>query len=189
MCSLLKKNLHWNILNLVRQKQKCPITQRFLSVVSPNNIDVPIKFKGRLASQEQKRIISDFITESDSTKVDWDALKTSVLSINRGYINEKNINGCILEACSYKMRLDLTKSFMMYLKNHCQTKPNIAIELLYIRSCYASRDQLTDDDKHEIQTICHSLFKNNSHLLSSILIEGINYSLITFIKLMEFNVF
>lgn len=178
MCSLLKKHLHWNVLNLICQKRKCLLTQRFLSVVLPNGVDVPVMMKGRFASQEQKRIISEFITESNPTKLDWDALKSSVLSINRGYINEKNINGCILETCSNKMRLDLAKSYMTYLENRGQTKPNIALQLLYIRSCYACRDQLTVEDKHEIKTICHLLFKNNSHLLNAVILEGINYSII-----------
>jgi len=128
--------------------------------------------KGRFASEEQKRIITELIIKSSSSIIDWDALKSSVLSINRGYINEKNINGCILEACSQQKRLDLVKSFMKYVKQCSHGKPNIALELLYIRSCYKSRDELTDNDQYEIQTNCQSLFKNNLHLLNSVLLEG-----------------
>lgn len=174
MCSLLKKTLQWNLFNFICKKQTCIYTQRLLSTVLPNQTDVPIIMKGRFASNEQKRIITEFITESASTEIDWNALKMSVLSINRGYINEKNINGCILETCSHTKRLDLAKSFMKYVKGCNQTKPNMTLELLYIRTCYASRDQLTNDDQYEIQAICQLLFKNNSHLLNSVLLEGNN---------------
>lgn len=172
MCSLLRKHLSWNISNLVSPRQTTIYTQKLLSVVTPDVI-VPHKMKGRFASEEQKRIITEFVTKSSSTILDWNALKLSVLSINRGYINEKNINGCILETCSQQKRLDLAKSFMKYVKQCSQGKPNIALELLYIRSCYKSRNQLTDNDQYEIQANCQSLFKNNLHLLNSILLEGI----------------
>lgn len=169
-----KKPLQWTLLNFVCQKQNCIHFKRLLSTVSPHKTDVPIIMKGRLASNEQKRIITEFITESGSTELDWNTLKKSVLFINRGYINEKNISGCILEACSQTKRLDLAKSYMKYVKRCGQTKPNITLELLYIRTCYASRDQLTNDDQYEIQVICQSLFKNNLHLLNSVLLEGNN---------------
>ncbi|KAL4122450.1 hypothetical protein QTP88_014779 [Uroleucon formosanum] len=172
MCSLLRKHLHWNLPKLVSARQTSIYTQRLLSVVTPDII-VPRKMKGRFASEEQKRIISEFVIKSNSSINDWGALKSSVLSIERGYINEKNINGCILEICSQQKRLDLVKSFMKYVKQCSQSKPNIALELLYIRSCYKSRYELTDDDQYEIQTNCQSLFKNNLHLLNSVLLEGI----------------
>lgn len=171
MCLLLRKQLHWNLLNLIWKKETWVCDQRLYSVAS-NEVRVPYKMKGRFASNEQKRIISDFIAESNSKKIDWNALKLSVLSLNRGYINEKNISGCILENCSREKRLDLAKSYMKYMKECGQTKPNISLELLYLRSCYASRNQLTDDDRHEIQTSCQMLFKNYSHLLNSVLLEG-----------------
>ncbi|XP_001949258.2 mitochondrial ribonuclease P catalytic subunit [Acyrthosiphon pisum] len=172
MCSLLRKHLHWNLLKLVCPRHTIIYTQRLLSVVTPDII-VPRKMKGRFASEEQKRIITELVIKSSSSIIDWDALKSSVLSINRGYINEKNINGCILEACSQQKRLDLVKSFMKYVKQCSHGKPNIALELLYIRSCYKSRSELTDNDQYEIQTNCQSLFKNNLHLLNSVLLEGI----------------
>lgn len=174
MCSLLKKQLHWNLLSLVYQKQTIFNTKRLLSMISPDRINTPVKLKGRLASSEQKRIIQEFVANSSSTQIDWNAFKMSVLSINRGYINENNINGCILETCTQQKRLDLAKSYIKYVKGYNQTKPNIALELLYIRSCYASRDQLTDDDHYEIQTSCQSLFNNYFHLLNSVLLEGNN---------------
>ncbi|VVC27280.1 Hypothetical protein CINCED_3A023283 [Cinara cedri] len=62
---------------------------------------------------------------------------------------------------------------MRYIKECGQTKPNTILQLLYIRSCYASQDQLTDEDQHEIQTICLSILKNNSHLVNSTFMEGI----------------
>jgi len=142
-----------------------------LSAISSTGIPGPEKLKGRCASNEQIRIITEFVTESSSSKINWNALKTNVLSINRGYINEKNINGIILETCSKQKRLDLAKSYMNYVRECGQTKPNMSLELLYIRSCYASRDQLSDEDQNEIQTICNSLVKKNSHLLNNVL-EG-----------------
>ncbi|XP_026804869.1 mitochondrial ribonuclease P catalytic subunit [Rhopalosiphum maidis] len=172
MCSLIRKHLQWNLPKMVSPRQTSIYTQRLLSVVTPN-ITVPPKMKGRFASGEQKRIITEFVTKSNSPIIDWNALKSSVLSINRGYINEKNINGCILETCSQQQRSDLVKSFMKYVKQCSNGKPNIALELLYIRSCYKSRKELTDDDQYEIQINCHSLFKNNRHLLNSVLLEGI----------------
>jgi len=171
MGSLLRKYLHWNLPKLVSPTLTNIYSQRLLSVVTPEKI-VPRKMKGRFASDEQKRIITEFVIKSSSTILDWDSLKSSVLSINRGYINEKNINGCILEICSQQKRLDLVKSFMKYVKQCSQGKPNIALELLYIRSCYKSRNELTDNDLYEIQTTCQSLFKNNLHLLNSVLLEG-----------------
>lgn len=172
MGSLLRRHLYWNLLKLVNPRQTSIDTQRLLSHVTPDIIDVPRKVKGRYASNEQKRIITDFVTESSSSVLDWNALKTSVLSINRGYINEKNINGCILETCSQQNRMDLVKSYMKYVKGLSKGKPNISLELLYIRSCYNSRNELTEDDQCEIQTSCQSLFKNNFHLLNSVLLEG-----------------
>jgi len=174
MCSLLKKQFRWNILNYISKKQiHTSYTQwSAWQTVSSSGKDVPFKMKGRLASSEQKRIISEFVTDASTTKVDWNVLKTSVLSIDRGYINLRNINGCILETCSKQKRLDLAKSYLNHVKGCGQTKSNLALELLYIRSCYALRDQLTDDDRHEIQVNCHSLFKNHSHLLNSIFLEG-----------------
>lgn len=174
MCSLLKKQPHWNLLQSVCQKQICIYAQRLWSTVPVTEVDVPRKLKGKFASHEQTRIISEFITVSDSTKLDWNKLKESVLSIDRGYVNERNLNGCILDICSKQKRLDLTKSYMKYIKGCSQIKPNTALQLFYIRSCYASRDQMTDEDRQEIQDICLSLLKNNSHLLNSTLIEGIN---------------
>jgi len=171
MCSLIRKHLQWNLPKMVSPRQTSIFTQRLLSVVTPDII-VPPKMKGRFASGEQKRIITEFVTKSNSPIIDWNALKSSVLSINRGYINEKNINGCILEICSQQQRSDLVKSFMKYVKQCSNGKPNIALELLYFRSCYKSRKELTDDDQYEIQTNCHSLFKNNRHLLNSVLLEG-----------------
>lgn len=171
MCSLLRKHLQWNSPKLVRPRLTCIYTQRLLSVVTPDII-VPRKMKGRFASDEQKRIITEFVIKSSSTILDWNALKSSVLSINRGYMNEKNINGCILEICSQQKRLDLVKSFMKYVKQCSQGKPNTALELLYIRSCYKSRNELTDNEQREIQTNCQSLFKNNLHLMNSVLLEG-----------------
>lgn len=172
MCSLLRKHLHWNLPKLLGPRQTSIYTQRLMSVVTPDKI-APRKVKGKFASEEQKRIITEFVIKSSSTTLDWDALKSSVLSINRGYINEKNINGCILETCSQQKRLDLIKSFMKYVKQCSRGKPNMALELLYIRSCYKSRNELTDNDQNEIQTSCQSLFKNNLHLLNSVLLEGI----------------
>lgn len=176
MRSLLKKQFHWNLLNFVSNKQiPTSYIQRttWSSTVPSSGMDVPpAKMRGRLASNEQKRIITEFVTEANTTKVDWNSLKTSVLSIDRGYINTRNINGCILETCSKQNRLDLVKSYMNHLKGCGETKPNFALELLYIRSCYTSQDQLTDDDRHEIQITCQSLFKKNSHLLNSVLLEG-----------------
>lgn len=173
MCSLLKKEPFWNLLNLIYNKQTTNHTKRLLSMVVPDGMNTPVKLKGRLASNEQKRIIQEFIINSSLTKIDWNALKISVLSINRGYINEKNINGCIFETCTQQKRLDLAKSFMKYLKE-CQTKPNIALELIYFRSLYASRDHLTDDDYYEIQTSCQSIYKKYLPVLNSALLEGNN---------------
>lgn len=170
MCSFFKKHLHWSLTNLIYPKQTFFCTQRLLSVASPNSTHVPVK--GRFASAEQKRIIAEFVSETGSTTPDWDALKKSILSINRGYINEKNINGCILDSCSHLKRVDMAKSFMKYIKS--RVEPNLALELLYIRSCYASQDQLTTDDIDEIHTSCKSIFKKNSHLLNSVLLEGNN---------------
>lgn len=189
MFSLLKKQLQWNLLNFICQKQSCIYNRRLLSSVSQNHTDVPIAMKGRMASTEQIRIITEFVTESGSTEHNWDALKTSVLSINRGYINANNINGCILETCSHQKRLDVAKSYMKYVKGCSQTKLNMTLELLYIHSCYASRDQLTDDDRHEIQVNCQSLFKNNSHLLNSILLEGSNDYVILYILIKIISLF
>jgi len=171
MCSLIRKHLPWNLLKVVSPRQTIIHTQRLLSVVTPDIIE-PRKVKGRFASEEQKRIIAEFVTKSSSTIIDWNELKLSVLSINRGYINEKNINGCILEACSQQKRSDLVKSFMKYVKECSNGKPNLALELLYIRSCYKSQKELTDDDQYEIQTNCQSLFKNNLHLMNPVLLEG-----------------
>lgn len=171
MCSLLRKHLHWNLPKLICPRHTSIYTQRLLSVVTPD-ITVPRKMKGRFASEEQKRIITELVIKSSSSIIDWDALKSSVLSINRGYINEKNINGCILEECSQQKRLDLVKSFMKYVKQCSHGKPSIALELLYIRSCYKSRNELTDNDQYEIQTNCQSLFENNLHLLNPVLLEG-----------------
>lgn len=171
MCSLIRKHLPWNLLKVVSLRQTIIHTQRLLSVVTPDIIE-PRKVKGRFASEEQKRIIAEFVTKSSSTITDWNVLKLSVLSINRGYINEKNINGCILEACSQQQRSDLVKSFMKYVKECSNGKPNLALELLYIRSCYKSQKELTDDDQYEIQTNCQSLFKNNLHLMNPVLLEG-----------------
>lgn len=175
MCLILKKQLQWNLLSIIRQEFICIFTQRqrLMSTFSNEN-DMPLKLKGLFASQEQTRIISEFITETDSTKLNWNKLRESVFAINRGYINKRNINGCILEICSKQKRLDLAKSYMRYIKECGQTKPNTILQLLYIRSCYASQDQLTDEDRHEIQTICMSLLKNNSHLINSTLMEGNN---------------
>lgn len=172
MCSLIRKHLPWNLLKVVSPRQTIIHTQRLLSVVTPDIIE-PRKVKGRFASEEQKRIIAEFVTKSSSTFIDWNELKSSVLSINRGYINEKNINGCILEACSQQKRSDLVKSFMKYVKECSNGKPNLALELLYIRSWYKSREELTDDDQYEIQTSCQSLFKNNLHLMNPVLLEAI----------------
>lgn len=183
MWSLLKKQPPWNLLYLIGQKQICIYTQRQWSTVSAIDIDVPKKLKGKFASQEQTRIISEFITVSDSTNLDWNTLKESVLSIDRGYINERNLNGCILEICSKQKRLDLAKSYMKYIKGCSQIKPNTTLQLLYIRSCYTSRDQMTVEDRQEIQDICLSLLKNNSHLLNSTLKEGINNNMKSFILL------
>lgn len=175
MCSFLKKLPFWYTFNLVHHQQISNCTKRLLSsIVSPNAIQGPRVMKGRAASNEQKRIITEYVTECDVTKLDWNILRKSILSINRGYINEKNINGCILEECAHQKRLDLAKSFLNYVKKNSLTKPNIGLELLYIRACYASRNQLTDNDKHEIQTTCQLLFKNYSHLLNSVFLEG-NY--------------
>uniref|UniRef100_A0A2S2NUI9 Uncharacterized protein n=1 Tax=Schizaphis graminum TaxID=13262 RepID=A0A2S2NUI9_SCHGA len=116
MCSLIRKNLQWSLPKMISPRQTSIYTQRLLSVVTPDII-VPPKMKGRFASTEQKRIITEFVTKSSSPIIDWNALKSSVLSINRGYINEKNINGCILETCSKQQRLDLVKSFMNREKN------------------------------------------------------------------------
>lgn len=156
------------------QKQICVFNhQRSFAAIHSTEMNKPIQLKGRLASDEQKRIIKDFVTTSDSTKIDWNALKTSILAINRGYLNKKNINGYILEACSKHKRLDIAKSFMHFIKECDKTKPNLSLELLYTRSCYASRDQLSEDDQCEIQENCKSLIKNNSQLLNnSILIES-----------------
>lgn len=167
MCSFFKKHVQWSLMNLIYPKCTLIYNQRFLSVAS-TGINVPVK--GRFASAEQKRIITEFVSKTGSTNPDWDALKTSILSINRGYINGKNINGCILDSCSNLKRLDLAKSFMKYVKSHIE--PNLALELLYIRSCYASQEQLTTNDLDEIQTSCQSILKNNSHLLNSVLLEG-----------------
>lgn len=179
MCLLLRKQLDLSLLNLVWQKQNS--IQKLYSVAS-NEINVPLKKKGRFASIEQKRIISEFIVEANSKKIDWNALKLSVLSLNRGYINEKNISGCILEQCCLEKRLDLAKSYMKYVKESGQTKPNLSLELLYLRSCYVSRNQLTDDDRHEIQAICQVLFKNYSNLINSFILEGNvnNFKIIVF---------
>lgn len=168
----IKKHLH--LLNLMCQKQICVFNHlRSFSAIHSTEMNKPIELKGRFASYEQKRIINDFVTKSNTTKIDWNAFKTSILSINRGYLNEKNINGYILEACSKHKRLDLAKSFMHFIKECGQTKPNLSLELLYTRSCYASRDQLSHDDQYEIQANCKSLIKNNSQLLNnSILIES-----------------
>lgn len=175
MCLLfLKKQFSWNLLIKVYPVSICN-TQRLLSVVSPifpDEINAPFKIKGRLASYEQKRIITEYVTKTDSTKVDWSALKKSVLSINRGYINEKNVNGLIIDTCSREKRLDLAKSYMKYLKECDHTKLNITLELIYIRTCYTSRNQLTDDDRNEIQIICQKQIKNNIHLMNSTFLEG-----------------
>lgn len=171
MCLLLRKQHHWDFLKLVWQKQTCFCAQRLYSENS-NEIKVPSKITGRFASNQQKSVISDFIAQSNSNNVDWNALKQSVLSLNRGYINEKNISGCILEKCAQEKRLDLAKSYMKHVKDCGQTKPNISLELLYLRSCYMSRYQLTDDDRNEIQTSCHFVFKNYSHLLNCFLLES-----------------
>lgn len=172
MHSFLKEIPHFSLLNFTWQKRVYVFNHtRSLSVISSTEIHEPGKLRGRLASNEQKRIITEFVTESNSSKLNWNALKTNVLAINRGYINEKNINGIILETCSKQKRLDLIKSYMNYVKESGQTKPNLSLELLYIRSCYASRDQLSDKDQHEIQVICNSLLKRNSHLLNNVL-EG-----------------
>lgn len=170
----MKKEPLWNLLNLILKKQTTNHPKRLLSIVIPDGINVPVKLKGRFASNEQKRIIEEFIIDSSITKIDWNALKISVLSINRGYINEKNINGCILETCTQQKRLDLAKSFMKYMKECSQTKLNVALELMYFRSCYASRDQLTDDDYYEIQASCQSIFNNYLPILNSVLLEGNN---------------
>jgi len=139
---------------------------------SSSEVIPPFKMKGQLASSEQKRIITEFITKSSATELDWDALKSSVLSFSRGHINTRNMNGCVLEICRQQKRLDLAKSYMNHLKQNGQTKPNLLLELFYIRSCYASQDQLTDDDRHKIQVNCQLLFENNKHLLNSLLLEG-----------------
>jgi hypothetical protein len=175
MCLLLRKQHHWNFLKLAWQKKTCFCAQRLYSEDS-NEIKVPFKMTGRFASNQQKTIISDFIAVSNSKNVDWNALKQSVLSLNRGYINEKNINGCILEKCTQKKRLDLAKSYMKYVRDCSQTKPILSLELLYLRSCYMSRYQLTDDDRNEIQTNCQMLLKNYSHLLNCFLLESNSYN-------------
>lgn len=174
MCSLFKKVPYWNSLTLIHKKQTTNHTKRILSMISPDGIQVPVKLKGRFASDEQKRLIQEFIINSSLTKIDWNALKISVLSINRGYINEKNIHGYIFEVCTKQKRLDLAKSYMKHLKESNQTKPNVALELLYIRSCYVSRDQLTDDDCYEIQISCQSILKKYLPVLNSVLLEGNN---------------
>lgn len=173
MGSLLKKRLYCNFVNVLFRKQTCVGNrQRLLSAIVPNGINEPTQLKGRFASYEQKRIVTAFVTESDLTKLDWNALKTSVLSINRGYINEKNINGFILDTCTKEKRLDLAKSFMRHVKERGQTNPNHSLELLYMRSCYASRDQLTDDDRHEIHVNCQSLIKRSLNMLNAVFVEG-----------------
>ncbi|XP_025196412.1 mitochondrial ribonuclease P catalytic subunit [Melanaphis sacchari] len=172
MSSLIRKHLFWYFPKVVSPRHTSIYTQRFLSVVTPDII-APRKVKGRYASEEQKRIITEFITNSSSTTIDWNVLKSSVLAINHGYLNEKNVNGYILEKCSQQQRLDLIKSFMKYMKQYNNGKPNITLELLYIRSCYKLRKELTNEDQYEIQTNCHSLFKNNLHLLNPVLLEGI----------------
>lgn len=143
-----------------------------VSSVSSNGNDVPFKVKGRFASNEQKRLIIEFVTESDLTKIDWNLLRKSVLCINRGYINEKNIDGRILDTCSQQKRLDLAKSYIKYLKENGLSKLNITLELIYIRACYTSRDQLTDEDQNEIQAICQSQIKKKLYLMNSIILEG-----------------
>lgn len=174
MCSLLKKVPFWNLLSVLYKKQTVIHPKRLSSMVVPDGINMPVKLKGRFASNEQKRIIQEFIIDSSLTEIDWNALKISVLSINRGYINEKNINGCIIETCTQQKRLDLAKSYMKYVKECGQTKPNVALELMYFRSCYASRDQLTDDDYSEIQASCQSIFNKYLPVLNSVLLEGNN---------------
>lgn len=172
MYSFFKKRPLWKLPDFMCQNRIHVYNHlRLLSAISSTGIPGPEKLKGRCASNEQIRIITEFVTESSSSKINWNALKTNVLSINRGYINEKNINGIILETCSKQKRLDLAKSYMNYVRECGQTKPNMSLELLYIRSCYASRDQLSDEDQNEIQTICNSLVKKNSHLLNNVL-EG-----------------
>lgn len=175
MCSLLKKIFGSNVFNLIHQKQSISYTSRLLSSIVPlNEIRVPTKLSGRAASNEQKRLINDYIIDPSLSKPDWNSLQKSVLLINRGYLNDKNINGCILEMCGKHKRLDLAKSFMKYVKSNSHTKFNIGLELLYMRVCYASQNQLTDNDINEIQTSCQLILKNYTHLINSVLLEG-NY--------------
>lgn len=163
MCSIFyKEQFTRNLLNKIYQIS----ASRLLSAVSSSEINAPIEIKGRKASSEQKRIVTEYVTKIDSIKIDWNALKKSVLSIDRGYINERNINGFIMDTCSREKRLDLVKSYIKYLKECDHTKLNTTLELIYIRTCYTSRDQLTDDDRYDIQIICNKQIKNNIYLMN-----------------------
>ncbi|XP_050539875.1 mitochondrial ribonuclease P catalytic subunit [Daktulosphaira vitifoliae] len=168
--NFLRKQQLYILLHKIYSSSELKGNQKLLSSTLPHeNSKEPSKINGRAASIEQKRIITDFVSNKEI--YDWEIVCNDVLAISKGYINQKNINGCILEACAHNKRLDLAKTFMKYIKKN--EKINIGIELLFFRACYASRNQLTDEECKNIESRCDYLFKKYSNLLSGTVFEGL----------------
>lgn len=142
---------------------------------APTELDRELR--GKAVSSLQGTFITDALSvDNPPSFKEWDMLLEKIIKL-QGIITEQNIDGKIMEMCVTTDRLDIAKSYLLYMKQ-AKRKVNSATAIAFNQLCYKNRLLLTEEDIDLVKKFTNYLQKKYEiidNLIGDSIVKGLYF--------------